>query len=398
MAGTAPPEVVARARAMRDLWMDQLEDAIDEMASDMSAVARRSIAMVKEGNYSAAAVRRATDYALSRGDRVMGRYLADQIREGADAADRVDRVYRAWDTAGMGTPSAVVTAAEAAGAIEGAGVSAQAAVDLEATKPLAGAVVRVPAGMPKGAAELLPSRQVRLSGKLHRAADMQKIRSGVSAAVREGRALEKTARDLIAGAPKLGAGQSLPQGLERVVKAAKSLDPKAFKRAVAAVEKYAQRIVDPATGTRALKDARGGYAEALQILKRGGPEATDKAMERWLDEKQRYNADRIVRTEAAASYRAREGQQIKKNDRIVGLIWRLSKGARKGYVSRTKVPKRGKSAGRRCICEAMADQTFPKEVLEEYPRGGHPHCMCFFERVYASGDIEETAFADGEEE
>jgi hypothetical protein len=373
--------------------MDDLERAISEMDAELAADARRAIAAVKRGNYSPGAVNRALDFLLARGDSTMRRYLAEQIREGVRVADKVERVYRAWRREGAEPGGAPITAAEAAGVIESGIAPAQASAALEAYAPLSPgrAVIKHAAASeyPKGALDALPRRQVKLSGVLHRQANQRQIRASVHAAIRQGKALEGAARELIRDSPKLGSGQALPKALGAVRKAALGIGDlggdaqrKAFLRAVQRVERQAMRVVDPATGTRALKDARGGYAEALQILRQKGPAGVDKAMERWMDEKQRSNADRIVRTEAAAANRAREATHIDSTPQIRALIWRMSKGARKGYVARTKIPKKGKMRGHRCICEAMAGEEFPPSAAKEYPRMGHPHCMCWWERVY----------------
>ena len=371
----APPEVRAAAQQARQLWFEQLQDAIDEMAPKFSEASRKAIKRIKAGNYRRSAVNAAIDDVLKEGDHIMRRYLAEQLSEAAQAADRIDDVYRAYELEGRTTTYEPNT--------PGIPAAAKGSVALEQTAPLAGKLRKVTDSQLPGevlARKELSDRHPRLSSSLHRSKMKRENRRAVHRTIREATALDAAGRELVRTVPTIGEGQAIPKALEAAKAAARNLaelanDPQALKdwnKALAKVEKIA----------RTQKDARSAYDEFLQIVKKKGPEGVDSALNRWTDEKQRENAERIVQTESAAANRARESDQIQGNKDIVALIWRLSVGARKGYVRRTKPGKRGKNRGRRCICESMNGERFEKDAIERFPRMGHPRCLCWWERVY----------------
>ena len=157
---------------------------------------------------------------------------------------------------------------------------------------------------------------------------------------------------------------------------------KAFDREFRKIRVVASKLVD----------SRGGYREMIQIIKKQGFRGMDKAMTRWLDEKQAYHAERIAETETAGAYRAREYEQHANKPYITGFWWRRNAGMvsldlkRKKDISRVRRGGRKakrKVKGRPCqVCPVLADKRFPVSYAREYPRGAHPNCRCWYEWIY----------------
>lgn len=143
---------------------------------------------------------------------------------------------------------------------------------------------------------------------------------------------------------------------------------------------------------RSRVDKRAGYKELLQIIERRGAKGMDQALNRWMSEKQRYNAERIIETESAAAYRQREIQQHEK--RAVGAWWRLNRfgsktrkqaGRKRGRRTGGRRKKKGVQRG--CICDTLSNQFFTMEMIKEYPRMGHPYCRCYWDWKYQTVDL-----------
>jgi hypothetical protein len=133
---------------------------------------------------------------------------------------------------------------------------------------------------------------------------------------------------------------------------------------------------------------QAGYLELLQRAKReNGPAMVDKSLDRWLVEKQRYNAERIIVTEAQAAYRSAQWKRDQDRPWVKGYIWRLQRGGRADYEKRTH-PHAVRATGSktvvghgRCICEVMNGREFSKDAPLEYPHMGHPHCQCYWDPI-----------------
>ena len=375
-----------RIQRIQARWLDALDASMDRMSAEIRDLARRAIAEIRAaGLTDLRAIRQIVNANLRAVDRLLAEYLAEQVAVAQGYADQVEQVYAIREAAGLETPTQVRPHIEMA-AKDASGINAEAAVaKLGAPLRMVGAADRVQTTPAYEAArEILAPRQINLSERLHRVAIHREIRRQVRRSVLVGAQLDETGRELVRYARDLGMGQAdtiqLPKILEKLRFLGREInligggDPqlwRAWKKQLRKVERYAVK----------LKDSRGMYREALRILDKHGPEAIDQALNRWMGEKQRYYAERIVRTESAAAKRAREGDQIAKNRRIVAVIWRMSRGARRGYVRRTKKRRFG-GGGARCICETLEGQEFPPSAVAEFPRMGHPHCYCWWERVY----------------
>jgi len=280
------------------------------------------------------------------------------------------------------------------------------------------------------------SPEIGLSARLHGSAalNVDLTNNAVSTAIREASNMNKAGRDIVnllnSEGSQLSVNRKLTTPLMRLKRAGRKLqllsvnkaDPDALKAATEAYNKEFAKIRKIAASR---VDARGGYIELVQKVQKGvtrsyrglgvkkkafqeateaqigrwvakrQAELTDKALTRWLDEKQAYHAERISETETAGAYRAREYQQHANKLYIVGFWWRRNPGMlsldrkRQKDIFRVRRSRRaGRKAKRRTkgapcrVCPSLADLRFPVEYARDYPRGAHPHCRCWYEWIY----------------
>lgn len=121
------------------------------------------------------------------------------------------------------------------------------------------------------------------------------------------------------------------------------------------------------------------FLDLLQRTSDTSAKGINRALEQHAAFRQKYVAERIVRTEEATEFKRAQFAEDDKDPRIIGYYWRMMRAARRGYVKRTKVPKSGKS--KRCVCELLDGTRVSKERAREKPMG-HPHCMCVFEPIF----------------
>lgn len=117
---------------------------------------------------------------------------------------------------------------------------------------------------------------------------------------------------------------------------------------------------------------RAAYNDLINACKKFETQAIDKAVHTALEEKSRYHAERIARTEAA---RAWFDGFIAKNQNdadVWGYRWRLS--SRHGLVPFDQCD----------VCANMdvgfGKGIYPKGKVPSIPR--HPHCMCMLQIIY----------------
>lgn len=171
----------------------------------------------------------------------------------------------------------------------------------------------------------------------------------------------------------------LPRHLTKLSELSKKLyvgDPllkKSIAKSIAAVDKLAQN----GAPTTKLKAA---YYNMAESLKKGSKERFEKAMDRAIKEKARYNAERIARTEIARAYGAANDLRNLEDDDVIGVKFRLS----------TRHPITD-------ICDyhtkanlyGMGPGVYPKNKRPPYPF--HPHCMCVRSQVFV-GEVETGDF------
>ena len=250
------------------------------------------------------------------------------------------------------------------------------------------------------------SPEIGLSTRLHGSAalNVDLTNQAVGTAIREASNMNKAGRDIIRtvqqGGNQISVNRRLTKPLMRLKRAGRKLqllsvnkgDPDALKAATKAFDKEFRKIRGIASK---LVDSRGGYQEMIQIIEKQGVRGMDKALGRWLDEKQASHAERIAETETAGAYRAREYEQHANKPYIVGFWWRRNPGMvsldnkRRNDISHARKNRRRgrngkrKTKGRPCrVCPALADLRFPVEYARDYPRGAHPNCRCWYEWIY----------------
>jgi len=164
------------------------------------------------------------------------------------------------------------------------------------------------------------------------------------------------------GAPR----PQLPQAVTDAVDAASVLSPDDKIR----LKKYADRVRDY---SQQLKDGplRTSYLELARALESSRAKGLDRAIRVATEEKARYYANRIARTEAARAWGGAFRDRIDTDPRVVGIRSRLSSAHKVFDI---------------CDFHATADLykmgpgVYPKDRAPAYPY--HAHCTCLLSPVY----------------
>ncbi len=177
----------------------------------------------------------------------------------------------------------------------------------------------------------------------------------------------------------------LPDYLERLNRQARKVAAgdkaalKEYEKALANVksniEKMAGRNRAGTPNTDLLVTYKNLAKEAEKLVQAAGKlntEALDKAAWMAVQEKSRYHADRIARTEDARAWFDGFILETQEDELVFGYRWRLSK--RHQYVPFDQCD----------VCAHMdvgyGPGVYPKNMVPSIPR--HPHCMCYLEVVY----------------
>lgn len=416
-----PDDVGERVSTIRAAQLDALEDAAAVMDAEIGRAAADAIAKIKASGYSPAVIRRAADAMVGKSHDIARRVLAEQIQDAALYADRAGEVMRAWEIRerlGAGSPTPAVSASEVRRARQSSKVGADASMARDTVarlrtptsaakamreygasgagkKPLdprfsGDLAIRELRAKTRGAPAIKSRGEVSLSRRLHgsKAKNLTDTRRVIGRVIRETESYDRASSVLVREA-KLGGRVKLTKPLKELQHAGRELaraqggTTEELRAATKAWDRSFSRIKGIAGK---LSDERGGYKELIQDLHGAKVQRLDSALEKWLSQKQRANADRIVKTETSAAYRAREWKHNSKKSYITGAYWRLNKGGRRGFEKRTKPtlrPTKAKwKAGKRCVCELLAGEFFSKDAIREYPRMGHTHCLCWWEWSY----------------
>jgi hypothetical protein len=169
--------------------------------------------------------------------------------------------------------------------------------------------------------------------------------------------------------------QSIPKYLQKVIDFARRSDlTKEDEAYLLRMVRRAQRQVDKLAAdgapNRALKSA---YSELLTAVSERSEKAMQRAVHTAIEEKSRYIAERIARTEAARAWADGFVERYGHNESVVAYQWKLS----------SRHPKFD-------ICNLYADANlwglgkgiFPKEETPNLPV--HPHCLCHLAPVFSS--------------
>ena len=148
----------------------------------------------------------------------------------------------------------------------------------------------------------------------------------------------------------------------------------AYEKEIKAVKKRISTLVDPSTSK-----LKAAYSEIANITDGASAAAVERAAKYAVFHKQKYNAERIARTEMARAYGQAVMTDMSENDMVIGWKWVLSR----------EHPKTD-------ICNFHADVdlygmgkgAYPKNYGPELP--AHPHCICLMEQIYKTETDEAT--------
>lgn len=171
----------------------------------------------------------------------------------------------------------------------------------------------------------------------------------------------------------------LPQAITQAVDAASILSPDDKIR----LKKYADRVKDYSAQLKQ-GPLRTSYMELARALESSGQKGLDRAIRVATEEKARYYANRIARTEAARAWGGAFRDRIDTDPRVVGIRSRLSSSHKIFDI---------------CDFHATADMygmgpgIYPKDRAPAYPY--HSHCTCLLSPVYRKRPSEPPPRAGG---
>lgn len=231
--------------------------------------------------------------------------------------------------------------------------------------------------------------KMALSGRLHNvdAVMRNEIVNTIQASMRGNKAWVGTARELYDGynAGRVLDKAKLPEYLTELEKQARRYlgagDPEAFgeyQRTLRAAQRNIERLSGSGAPNKALKAA---YSQILETTEKYSDKAMDRAIKTAVEEKSRYYAERIARTEISRAWGDGFLARYKNDPLVIAFRWVLS----------SRHP-------RFDICDLHANANFyglgkgvyPKNAFPTRP--AHPHCHCGIAPVYEGEvDMDEDA-------
>ena len=217
---------------------------------------------------------------------------------------------------------------------------------------------------------------LKLSDRLH-GSDAQmrrRITQEVELAIKRGTNVVELSRRLFDGYgfPEVLNRAELPDYLKNIIGASRSgVDPstdRELRKIIATAQRQIERLSVGGAPTAALK---ASYQKLFNAAISGSARAIDKAIEVAVNEKSRYIAERIARTEMSRAWS--EGFWAKQytDDLVVAVRWRL--GSRHPRFDICDFHARADLYG-------MGPGIYPK--TQNPPHPAHPHCTCRLLPVY----------------
>ena len=186
----------------------------------------------------------------------------------------------------------------------------------------------------------------------------------IGKAIKEGESAAKTAKKLFDGYGKGGIipEQDIPEFIQEVkdLPVPDWLDEEAVAEWKAAI-RHARKLIEQGT----TPGLRAAYSEVMDAIENGAKQNVSKAIDTAVQEKTRYTAERIARTERARAYADGVMAKYLDDPDIVAFQWKLSDRHPKCDI---------------CDVYARADLyglgrgIFPKDKFPKLP--AHPHCLC----------------------
>lgn len=310
------------------------------------------------------------------------RLLADQTHAVRDQAQRLadetwERVRRGQDAS-----QAVSGAMDALG-IEGAMRDQLGRSVVQGL--LSGAGILPEIALTAGAIDLFASRALvlswdstgmALSTRLHGSLGTVQadVRHVVASAISRRDNAWRTARRIydgygFGGALNRATLADLPRDLRQLVEASRLAllppDSEALRREVAKLTRYAESLK-----TNAL---RASYRQLVEQLQGDLGRGLEKAVRTAVEEKTRYFAERILRTETARAWGQGFFAQVKDDPDAVGIEWNTSSAHLIFDICDFHA---------RANLFGMGPGVYPKASLPRYP--AHPHCLCTMTAVYTA--------------
>lgn len=218
---------------------------------------------------------------------------------------------------------------------------------------------------------------------------MQSYLNTIKEQLKQGAHAMKSARTLYDGyntTDNVVRKQMLPKYLQDVVNFSRRSDLGendviSLQKLVRKNRRVVDRLAQNGAPDRALKTS---YKELLDAVESCSDKALKRAIRTAVEEKSRYVAERIARTESARAWYQGFLKDTMDDPDVVAYRW----------VESTRHPTED-------ICDEYAKVDmyglgpgiFPKDKAPELP--AHPHCLCHYEKVYASGLARIQGLASG---
>ncbi len=396
-----PAGQLARMRKLREGLLTSLADAADDLGAGLDGAVRKAIKRIKAGGYKDSVIRREIKALTAAHYGRLGKVLAGQIKHTATMGKRYKEIVAAYARQKIkDRPQPFTDFATERALRQG---RAQARLALAPEVLLAQKQGKTPTrfvGDRVLKRHVKPWRNARvLSKKLHgravEAAD--DITTQVIAATREARTLTEASTELIRAVRKHGAGElaaksPMPKLMKRVQKAGQALNRRGGEEALDEWRKVRREMK---RYMRRLDEGGRVKSSMLELLQKTGADSAkgiDRAIEQHAAFRQKYAAERIIKTETMAAYKAEQVLADQRHDFVVGYIWRMNRSARRAFVKlrtgkggRITSGRRYRRGGRkrRCVCEELDGKRLSKESVagRNARLMAHPHCMCFLEPV-----------------
>jgi hypothetical protein len=391
-----PRTQVRRMQRIRDKMLADLADAADDLGVALDGDVRRTIAAIRRSDYNPQVIERQVHRLMDRHYGRLGEALAGQIELASTLGIRYAEMMDAFSVQSI-NPRPFGDSQTARVLSQG---RQQATTALSTEVLLSQPVVRSPArflGDKLLLEHVKPWKQARVvSSQLHGRGVKagREVASQAMAAVRESKQLTAAATDMIrevrkAGVGELAKSQKMSALMKRVEKAGRDLNTRGGEDALKEWQKtrrqmrsYMRRLAE---GGR----VKSSMEELLQRTSDTSAKGIDRAIRQHASFKQKYAAERILKTEQMAAFKSQQVLSDRKHDWIVGYIWRLNRSARANFAKRVKPGRRfslrGRSGGRRrrCVCESLNGTRLSKDAVAGKTARlmAHPHCMCWLEPV-----------------
>jgi len=390
---------VDRMARIRDKMMADLADAADDLGIALDGDVRRTVDAIRRSDYNPRTIERQVNRLMEHHYGRLGEALAGQIEVAATLGIRYAEMIDAFSVQYINPQpfSGTVTARVLSQGRQ------QTTTALSTEVLLSQPASRAPAkflGDKLLREHVKPWKQARvISSKLHGRGVKagREVASQAMAAVRESKQLTAAATDMIrevrkGGAGELGRNQKMSKLMQRVEKAGRDLNTRGGEKALKEWQATRRQM---RSYMRRLSEGGRTQSSMLELLQRTSDTSAkgiDRAIRQHAAFKQKYAAERILKTEQQAAFKSQQILSDQKHDWIVGYIWRLNRSARAGFVSTTK-PRRtfslpgrkgkGKRRRRRCACESLAGKRLSREAVagKDARLMAHPHCMCWLEPV-----------------